>query len=312
MTNPDWRNDFERRLGCRPSADIVHFISAPVRHDGVVLGQLCVYRRERDEPYQVGDDDLIQVLADRLGSAIADNRVRELLARQRTEAMAIAGRLQELTAEQRELLDQLASVEERERTLLAEAIHDGPLQLVVGVKMRIDGNGRRARSISNHDETQRLADLLETAIQQLRTLVIALTPPDLSEGLGVALRNLAEGIFIGTPTQVTVHGPAHVHLTPQTKGNAYRILREAMVNARKHARAQHVVLDLQESDNTVTARLTDDGAGAESLHAGTGHLGMATMRARSHAEGGRLVITSTPGEGTTVTLTLPTAQPATT
>jgi signal transduction histidine kinase len=178
--------------------------------------------------------------------------------------------------------------------------------------MRIDGNGRRARSISNHDETQRLADLLETAIQQLRTLVIALTPPDLSEGLGVALRNLAEGIFIGTPTQVTVHGPAPVHLTPQTKGNAYRILREAMVNARKHARAQHVVLDLQESDNTVTARLTDDGAGAESLHAGTGHLGMATMRARSHAEGGRLVITSTPGEGTTVTLTLPTAQPATT
>jgi signal transduction histidine kinase len=80
-----------------------------------------------------------------------------------------------------------------------------------------------------------------------------------------------------------------------------------MVNARKHAHAQHVVLDLQETDGTVTARLTDDGDGAQSLQAGPGHLGLATMRARTHTEGGRLDITSTPGDGTTVTLTLPTA-----
>jgi PAS domain S-box-containing protein len=306
LANMDWRHDYERRLGCPPSLDIQHFISAPVRHDGAVLGYLSVYRRERGEPYQAGDDDLIQVLADRLGSAIADNRVRELLERQRTEAMAIADRLHELTAEQRELLDQLASVEERERTLLAEAIHDGPLQLVLGVKMRLDTISRRGQAFDS-EETQRLAGTLEIAMQHLRTLIIALTPPDLSQGLGTALRNLAEGIFIGTPTQVTVHGPAHVHLTPQTKGNAYRILREAMVNARKHAHAQHVVLDLHETDSTVTARLTDDGDGAQSLHAGPGHLGMATMRARTHTEGGRLDITSTPGDGTTVTLTLPTA-----
>jgi signal transduction histidine kinase/PAS domain-containing protein len=304
--NTDWRTQFQRRLGCPPSADVEHFISAPVRHDGAVLGFLSVYRRDRDKPYQAGDDDLIQVLADRLGSAIADNRVREQLERHRTEAMAIADRLHELTAEQRELLDQLGSVEERERTLLAEAIHDGPLQLVLGVKMGIDTIGRRRQPFAV-DDAQRLADTLETAMHQLRTLIVALTPPDLSQGLGVALRNLAEGIFIGTPTEVTVLGPAHVHLTPQTKGNAYRILREAMVNARKHAHARHLVLDLQEHDNTVTARVTDDGDGAHNLNAGPGHLGMATMRARTHTEGGRLDITSTPGTGTTVTLILPTA-----
>jgi PAS domain S-box-containing protein len=304
--NIDWPSHFQRRLGCPPGRDIEHFISAPVRHDGAVLGYLSVYRRERAEPYQVGDDDLIQVLADRMGSAIAEGRVRELLERQRTEAMAIADRLHELTAEQQELLDQLASVEERERTLLAEAIHDGPLQLVLGVKMRIDTISRRGQALTN-EEAQRLSGNLETAMQQLRTLIVALTPPDLSAGLGMALRNLADGIFIGTPTQVTVLGPAHVHLTPQTKGNAYRILREAMVNARKHARARRVVLDLQEHDNTVTARVTDDGDGTENFNAGPGHLGMATMRARTHTEGGVLDISSTPGAGTTVTLTLPTA-----
>jgi len=141
MGNTGWQSVFQRRLGFPPTTDIEHFISAPVRHDGAVLGFLTVYRREREQPYQAGDDDLIQVLADRLGSAIAEGRVRELLERQRTEAMAIADRLHELTAEQREVLDQLASVEERERTLLAEAIHDGPMQLVVAVMMRLEQSG---------------------------------------------------------------------------------------------------------------------------------------------------------------------------
>ena len=51
--------------------------------------------------------------------------------------------------------------------------------------------------------------------------------------------------------------------------------------------------------------LIDDGVGSESLDAGRGHLGIATMRARADAEGGLLRIDSTPGVGTTVTLSLP-------
>ena len=122
-------------MGLPVETHIQHFISAAVRHDRVVLGYLRVYRTDRTRPYQVGDDDLIQVLADRIGSVITESRVREELARQRSEHQALADRLQELTTEQRELLEQLANVEERERTLLAEAIHDGPMQLVVAVMM---------------------------------------------------------------------------------------------------------------------------------------------------------------------------------
>ena len=135
------RNDFERRLDFPVDQPIQHFISAAVRHDGIVLGYLHVYRADLDKPYQDGDDHLIQVLADRIGSAIAESRVRELLERQRTERSAIAIRLHELTVEQRELLEQLSGVEERERILLAEAIHDGPMQLVVAVMMRLENLG---------------------------------------------------------------------------------------------------------------------------------------------------------------------------
>jgi len=246
------------------------------------------------------------VLADRIGSVITESRVRQELERQRFEHKALADRLQELTTEQRELLEQLANVEERERTLLAEAIHDGPMQLVVAVMMCLENSSINQGSIDD-DEMERLIVTLETSIQRLRTLIIALTPPDLSKGLGMALRKLAEGIFLGTPTEITVLGASHVHLTALSKGNAHRILREAMVNARKHAHAEHVVLELAERDGAVIARLTDDGVGAASLDAGPGHLGMATMRARADADGGRLDVTSSPGAGTTVLLTLPAA-----
>ena len=306
IRNVHWREDFQRRLGHPVGHQVQHFISAAVRHDGVVLGYLRVYRSARDRPYQVGDDDLVQVLADRIGYVIAESRVRQLLEHQRTEHRAVADRLQELTTGQRELLEQLAEVEERERTLLAEAIHDGPMQLVVAVMMRLENSGITQETIDDV-ELERLIVTLETSIQRLRTLIVALTPPDLSKGLGEALRKLAEGIFLGTATQITVVGQAHVNLTLLSTCNAHRILREALVNARKHAQAGHVVLELTECRGTVIARLTDDGVGATSLDAGPGHLGMATMRARAEADGGRLDVTSAPGAGTTVVLTLPTA-----
>jgi CheY-like chemotaxis protein len=85
----------------------------------------------------------------------------------------------------------------------------------------------------------------------------------------------------------------------------YRIFREALGNVRKHARASKATLRLEHRDGLIVISLTDDGVGSASLDAGTGHLGMATMRARADAEGGKLHIESVPGLGTIVTLTLP-------
>jgi signal transduction histidine kinase len=147
--------------------------------------------------------------------------------------------------------------------------------------------------------------MLESAVDKLRNLiVIALTPPDLTEGLGVALGDLADGIFSGS-TSFELVGESHVNLTDAAKGTAYRVFREALINVRQHARSKHVTLKLAESNGMVDMMLIDDGVGSETLDAGRGHLGIATMRARADAEGGTLRIDSTPGVGTTVTLSLP-------
>jgi signal transduction histidine kinase len=86
---------------------------------------------------------------------------------------------------------------------------------------------------------------------------------------------------------------------------AYRIMQEALVNARKHAGATHVVLTLHEDPEGVVLTLTDHGAGTDSLESGPGHLGIATMRARAQADGAELTIDSRPGAGTRVSLRIP-------
>ena len=153
--------------------------------------------------------------------------------------------------------------------------------------------------------SREISVLLETSIERLRRLIVALAPPDLAEGLGSALQILAAGIFVGTSTQFHITGPMHVHIRVPAKETVYRIFREALVNARKHANAANVTLNLDEHDMVIVLTLTDDGDGSASLDAGPGHLGMATMRVRASSEGGQLRVVSSPGRGTTVQLTMP-------
>jgi len=274
-----------------------HSITAPMRHNGLVLGLFCVLRIERAHPFETGDQHLVQVLADRAGSAIAEHRVRADLER------AAAERLQELTEQQRELLKELAGMEIRERSHMAESIHDAPIQLIVAAAMRID-TLRLGRTGSDEAELDRLAALLESSVDWLRNLIqVDLAAPDLTHGIGGALRNLADGLFDeARPLQIV--GPMNVNLSPPATAAAYRILREALTNAHKHAHATNVSMRIDQLDSMVVFSVTDDGVGTAST-TGPGHLGMATMRARAEAEGGQLHIHSAPGAGMTTVLTLP-------
>lgn len=290
--------DYHQRFGELTGWSIEHSVSAPIRHNGKVLGLFSVLRADPTAPFEAGDDDLVQILADRIGGLFAENRVRLSTEAERDH------RLRELVEQQKELLDELAGMETRERSLLAESIHDEPIQLIVASIMRIDRLALRAGP-AEREELDKIASQLEVTVDWLRNLiVVALTPPELSEGLGVALADLADGIFLGT-TKFCLEGPHDVPLSEGGKAAAFRILREALVNTRKHAMAQNVTLRMSEHDGVVDISLTDDGVGAHRIESVSGHLGMATMRARADAEGGRLQVDSAPGLGTTVTLTLP-------
>ena len=188
---------------------------------------------------------------------------------------------------------------------LAEAIHDEPIQRIVAGILRLDHIGPSVDPVVRV-ELDAVAEQLVGTVDWLRDLiVVGLTPPDLSLGLGPALAGLARSIFTSTPTVFSLIGPDHVPLSVPAKEAAFRIFREALGNVRKHANATTATLRLEHREGHIVISLTDDGVGSASLDAGTGHLGMATMRARADGEGGKLNIESVPGLGTVVSLSLP-------
>lgn len=295
----DWRPEYQRIFAERVFDQAAHMMIAPVRHKGVVLGKLAIFRTSPDTPYQAGDDDVLQLLADGAGTAIAENRTWQKAEGERNQ------RLANLRAQHQGLLENLAGIETRERSLVAEAIHDEPIQSIVAGILRLDHLSTQLDS-TKRTELNDITEQLVTTVDWLRQLiVVALTPPDLSRGLGPALADLANSIFTATPTVFTVTGLDHVPLSVTAKEASYRIFREALANVRKHANARSATLRLAERDGHVVISLTDDGDGSTSMDAGTGHFGMATMRARADAEGGQLHVESVSGLGTVITLSLP-------
>ena len=131
--------------------------------------------------------------------------------------------------------------------LLAEAVHDDPIhRIITAAALRMDVLGA-ALPAEQTREVDELAGMLETALDRLRTLIVALTPLDLTRGLGMALHDVAEGIFVGTTVTISLSGVSHVGLGASTKATAYRIVREALVNARKHAHAKTITLHVEEA-----------------------------------------------------------------
>jgi len=90
----------------------------------------------------------------------------------------------------------------------------------------------------------------------------------------------------------------------------YRIGREALVNAFRHARAKKIEVELEYSPRHLRMRVCDDGCGVDAniLHAGRdGHWGLPGMRERAHRIGGQLALSSRAASGTEVELVLPAA-----
>jgi signal transduction histidine kinase len=96
----------------------------------------------------------------------------------------------------------------------------------------------------------------------------------------------------------------HKRLAPDLETVLYRVTQESLNNIGKHAGASRVTVSLVAENGSVRLRINDDGVGFDPSMAGRllseGHFGLAGMRERVEMVGGRLVVDSAPGGGTTV------------
>jgi PAS domain S-box-containing protein len=219
--------------------------------------------------------------------------------------------LQRVDGDRRLLLSRLVRAQEEERRRVAADIHDDTVQVMSAVAMRLDLVERRVSDPGLHHMISESAALVHAAIDRLRRMIFALHPPALDdEGLAAAV-----AAFVAEE-EVTRDGPAvriESRLTREPRHDvrvlAYRIIQEALVNAYKHSDATEVhVLLRQSPDGFVVIRVHDDGRGFpmdEGQRPGAGHIGLAAMREHAQVAGGRCVVRSEPGRGTTVDVWLP-------
>jgi signal transduction histidine kinase len=99
---------------------------------------------------------------------------------------------------------------------------------------------------------------------------------------------------------------ADISAPAEIEATAYYIVAEALTNIAKHAQATEATVSIRDDDGVLRLQITDDGCGGAAPSGGSGLLG---LRDRAEAAGGTLHVVSPPGRGTTVTATLPIAEP---
>lgn len=248
------------------------------------------------------------------GVDLLDVEMRELLeGLARNVSFALEGfenerRLERIAIQRRELLRRLVNAQESERDRIAADIHDESVQALAAVDLRLGLLRRQARETAPHLEPalEQMDRVLTHASADLRQLLFNLEDPDTGAGLEASVREAAEHVFIeGTP-RWTLH-TEEVVLSSVHFGQAMRILKEALINVRKHAHADEVQIVVRNQDEGVRFEVTDDGTGF-GTEPGTrirGHRGLETMRERAEMANGWLRVERPAQGGVSVVFWLP-------
>ena len=209
--------------------------------------------------------------------------------------------------ERTKLLMRLVTVQEQERQNIAGIIHDDMLQSMIAAKMRMfllhgDGDANDATATS-------IESSIEGAIERMRTMLSDLHPHILELGLIAAVQQSVSEFNDRRALVVTLENELIGEPSTIVATTLYRIVREGLNNAGKHAHGAAVAVLLSgNQDIGFGARVSDDGPGFAPRGDGRspqGHLGLSSMHERAEALGGWVHVESAPGNGTTIEVWLP-------
>ena len=226
---------------------------------------------------------------------------------QRARVLTIGHLLEDRT----DLVGQLMSTEDRERRALAERLHDGALQYLLGARHDLED----ARQRADPEAFARLELALTESSRLLRSTVAELHPAVLEHaGLARALRQLVDSATTAGRLAIAVKldGWSDEFRSP-VDGLLYAAARELLSNVVKHADATSATVTLSQESGRASLVVADDGRGIDEEAAerslGSGHIGLASYRARVEAAGGTLSLTGAHGSGTIARVELPCTPP---
>lgn len=271
----------------------------PLRVRSRVIGTVFIARDVNKTPYTLEDQGFLQDLADRAALAL-DN----------------TGLYQQLLDRERQLQDlvgRLLVAQEEERRRVAYEVHDELAQIAASAHQHLQAYARyhRPRSTEAREQLNRAVELAQRTVRETRRVVANLRPTTLDDfGLAAAIRLQieelqAEGWRISY--QATIGDD---RLPSSIETALFRVAQEALTNVRKHARTTEARVVLERVGRVVRLEVRDTGRGFDrsALQSDSGageRVGLPGMQERVALLGGRCVIESRIGHGTTVTAIVP-------
>jgi PAS domain S-box-containing protein len=220
--------------------------------------------------------------------------------------------VQRRTAELRRLSGRLMTLQDEERRRIAREIHDGLGQELAAAKMILDGVLIKDPSPSIQQASREASELVDRAIQQVRTISHLLHPPLLDEvGLISALRWFLEGLSdrSGIEVRLEVDPPTMGRLKSELETAIFRIVQEALTNMFRHSGAHNGTVSVTERNGSISITVRDDGKGVDEqviqLRPESVGVGISGMRQRVTELGGSLRLANA-HPGTIVEVIIPT------
>jgi PAS domain S-box-containing protein len=202
---------------------------------------------------------------------------------------------------------QILEISDREQQRLGEELHDGLCQHLTAIGFMAKAAAQRLNDhrVFQVDDIEKIAELINAAANDARNIARGLHRIDVdSAGFLDALRDLVDRKIWKTPCRLEIKEPFDIE-DDAAAANIYRIAREAVINANKHAQAREIVVRLDRSRAGIVLSVTDNGVGLPKEPNKARGLGFRIMNYRARAVGGRLETTQGPNGGTRVACYLP-------
>jgi len=310
------RTEFPESLKCiykklargdRWSGELVH-----KRKDGTKVVVMSHWALDRDghgrSPFVLETNtDITQ----RKQTEVALQRSKEMLEKlvqQRTRALRVANaELENEISRRKGLEGQILEISDREQERLGQELHDGLCQQLTAIGFLARATALRLKNhrVVQTDDLEKIAKLINASVMDARNIARDLHKEEIdAAGFLAALEHLADRQIWKTSCRLDLRTEVNIE-DDNVASQLYRILREALINANKHARATQIVLEVRRVKNHLVFSVTDNGVGfSRKPKAGHG-LGFHIMQYRAQSIGARLEFESPKKGGAGVACYLP-------
>jgi signal transduction histidine kinase len=260
-------------------------LGVPITVRGRAIGDLYMTDKQGASEFSAQDERLIELFARHAGIAIENARLHERLAALRVVA-------------------------ERER--IGRDLHDGVIQGLYGVTLTLEDI--ESMIADSPDEAvarvDQAIDAIHRSIGDIREFILGLRPGLDETDLRNGILALADGVRLTTTIHVETRLDAEAAdlagLDPRARGELIQLVREALSNVTRHSRASRLEIALARVGDDLVLEIADNGVGFDPTNLAPGrHHGLANLRDRAAAAGGRLEIDTRPAVGTRLVVQLP-------